>query len=300
MADELADYFRQDQEKGITAPDLSGVAMNELYSCRNCIHNCGQSLLIGKETGYCIKHDSVLFEPVRTTCKYLHRKDLPRFVVDEGLREHAGEFARFSALADLLEHKPVERLPYNEKFAWERHQFDPLNQSLAQYHKTKPVWIFLQAMSGGLDGRRSLAHASLVRRYMDQCGTWRSSYRFILALLQELPSTPQFQDNDLNTADSQLDDEMRQEAVWDVFFTRLSGLQEYGFHAGLEDLMWATDHLNGALATLDWSALKAELDDKAPEWAEQVIQHAKSENAFFPSHPPSEELAEELAEVEAL
>lgn len=270
--------------------------MNELYSCRNCVHNCGQSLLIGKDAGFCIKHDSVLFNPDRTTCKYLHRKDLPRFVVDEGIREHAGEFAGFSALADLINHKPIERLSYSEKFVWDRKQFDPLNQSLAQYHKTKPIWVFLQAMSGGIDGRRSLAHASLVRRYMDHCGTWRSSYRFILALVQELPSTPQFRDQDLNIENDNADNETRQEAVWDVFFTRLSGLQEYGFHAGLENLMWATDQLNEALTTLDWPALKAQLQAKLSEWTEQIIQHAKNENAFFPPQPEWE-AAEETEEL---
>ena len=82
--------------------------MDELFSCRNCIQNCGQSLLIGRGAGYCVKHDTVLFYPERTTCKYLHRKDLPRFVVDEGLREHASEFAGFSGIADLVEHKPVD------------------------------------------------------------------------------------------------------------------------------------------------------------------------------------------------
>ncbi len=266
--------------------------MEELFSCRNCVHNCGQSLLIGRDAGFCIKHDSVLFNPHRTTCKYLHRKDLPRFVVDEGLREHAAEFAGFSALADLVEHTPIERLPYSEKFAWERKQFDSLNQSLAQYHKTKPVWIFLQAMSGGIDGRRSLAHASLIRRYMDHCGTWRSSYRFVLSLVQELPDTPQFLDKDLNTSNGGSGEDVRQDAVWDVFFTRLSGIQEYGFHAGLEDLMWATDQFNGALINLDWPALKPELNAKAEEWTERIIQHAQAEKAFFPPFPPSAELEE--------
>ena len=192
--------------------------MDELFSCRNCIHNCGQSLLIGRGVGFCVKHDSVIFNPERTTCKYLHRKDLPRFVVDEGLREHASEFAGFSGITDLVEHKPIPRLQYSEKFAWERRQFDAINQSLAQYHKTRPAWIFLQALSGGIDGRRSLTQASLIRRYMDTCGTWRSSYRFVLALVQELPSTPQFLDGDLNTDGVAVEDETRQDAVWGCVF----------------------------------------------------------------------------------
>lgn len=261
--------------------------MDTLFSCRNCVHNCGQSLLIGRDAGFCVKHDSVLPNPERTTCKYLHRKDLPRFVVDEGIREHASEFAGFSGIADLVDYKPVRRVFYSEKYTWERNHFDPITQSLAQYHKTEPAWIFLQAMSGGVDGRRSLAHASLIRRYMDHCGTWRSSYRFVLALVQELPTTPQFLDKDLNVENDQLI-ETRQEAIWDVFFAQLSGVQEYGFHAGLEPLMWATDELNGKLASLDWPGLTDELAEKSPEWTSLIIQHATHEGAFFPPPPPRE------------
>jgi hypothetical protein len=226
-----------------------------------------------------------LYHPDTSTCKYLHRKDFPRFVVDEGISEHAGEFAHFPAIADLVEHKPIDRVPYSEKFAWEQKKFDPLTQSPAQYHKIEPAWVFLQAMSGGIDGRRSLAHASLVRRYMDHCGTWQSSYRFILGLILELPNAPQFPDTDLIVRDSEILEDVRNDAVWDVFFCRLSGVQEYGFHSGLENLMWATDHLNGALTDLDWFALKTTLDDITAEWTEQVIEHAKQGGVFFPPFP---------------
>lgn len=270
--------------------------MNALFSCRNCIHNCGQSLLIGRGAGFCLQHDSLLFKPHESTCKYLHRKDMARFVVAEGLGEHASEFAGFSAIADLIEHKPIERQHYSEKFAWEHKQFDPLNQCLAQYRNLKPKWIFLRALSGGLDGRRSLAHACLVRRYMDNCGTWRSSYRFVLALVQELPSTPQFQDSDLIAVNGvSPDDNIRQDAVWDVFFARLSGLQEYGFHSGIEELMWVTDHLNGALIELDWPVLQRQLDAKAPEWTDLIIRHAASEGVFFPPQQQEEEFEEAVS-----
>jgi hypothetical protein len=264
--------------------------VDELFSCRNCIHNSGQSLLIGAGDGFCLKHDSVLREPARTTCKYLHRKDLPRFVVDEGLREHAGEFAGFPGMADLIEHRAVPRLAYSEKLAWEQRRFDPLTRSLAHYYKTKPAWTFLEAMSGGIDGRRSLAHASLVRRYMDNCGTWKSVYRFVLALVQELPDTPVFQDKDLLGTDGNMTDALREDALWDVFFTRLSGLQEYGFHAGIESLMWSTDELNGSLVTLDWAGVQAELDIKLPRWTDLIIECAEREGEFFAPQPAAEEV----------
>lgn len=229
-----------------------------------------------------MQHDSVIYKPERTTCKYLHRKDLPRFVVDEGLREHAAEFAGFSGIADLIDHTPIERLQYSEKFTWERRTFDPISHSLAQYHKTRPTRIFLQTLSGGVDGRRSLTQASLVRRYMDRCGTWRSSYRFVLALIQELPITSQFLERDLNSTDATSLEDIRNEAVWDVFFARLSGVQEYGFHSGIETLMWATDQMNGALTELNWPELLEELNDKVAEWTDLVIKHARSEDEFFP------------------
>ena len=60
--------------------------MEELFSCRNCVHNSGQSLNIGLGKGYCQFHSSVIDSPFETTCKYLHRKDLPRFSVDEAIK----------------------------------------------------------------------------------------------------------------------------------------------------------------------------------------------------------------------
>ena len=75
--------------------------MDELFSCRNCIHNSGQSLLIAEGLGFCLQHNSVIRDPDRTTCKYLHRKDLPNFVVHEGIGEHAAEFAGFPLQVSL-------------------------------------------------------------------------------------------------------------------------------------------------------------------------------------------------------
>jgi hypothetical protein len=184
-------------------------------------------------------------------------------------------------MADLITHEPVSRLPYSEKFAWERRQFDPVSHSLAQYHKTKPTWIFLQAMSGGIDGRRSLAHASIVRRYMDNCGNWVSSYRFILGIIQELSASPIFNDSDLNDEEGYIGEEAHEDAVWDVFFTRLAGIQEYGFHSGIADIMWATDKLNGALVSFDWMKLKKELNEKTEDWINIVIEHAANQGEFF-------------------
>ena len=105
---------------------LTVTLMDELFSCRNCIHNCGQSPLIGSGSGFCLQHESVILAPERTTCKYLHRKDLPNFVVDEGTREHAAEFAGFPLLVSLDAKEPLEQVRYSEKFRWEKGAFDPI------------------------------------------------------------------------------------------------------------------------------------------------------------------------------
>ena len=70
-----------------------------------------------------------------------------------------------------------------------------------------------------------------------------------------------------------------------MFFCRLSGIQEYGFHSGLQSLMWASDHLNGALTHLDWPNLKSQLDGKALEWTDEIIRHATDSGVFFSPQP---------------
>lgn len=256
--------------------------MDALFSCRNCIHDCGQSINIGRGPGFCLQHDSVIWEPGKTTCKYLHRKDLPRFVVEEGVQEHAAEFAHCSGMALLESAQPVKRVPYSEKFVWERRQFDPLTHAMAQYWKSDRRWVLIQAFSGGLDGRRSLVHAAFVRRYMNRCGSWRSSYRLVLALLQEIDIRPHFTpETDLVEHDVQSDEVVR-EALFDVVFARIAAIQEYGFHSGIRDLRWATDALNGGLSELDWSKLQLALGGVRGSWTEEIISHAKSEDVFFP------------------
>ena len=222
--------------------------MDELFSCRNCIQNCGQSILIGPGSGFCLQHESVIWEPEQTTCKYLHRKDLPFFVVEEGTREHAAEFTGFAGLASLHTKKPIEPIRYSEKLRWEKGSFDPIVHALAQYHRVEPRWGLISAFSGGVDGRRSLTHSSLVRRYMKHCDNWTSSYRLVLGLLEEIDILPQFDHRSLVPPNGTSNGEVAEQAIWDVVLTRLSALQEYGWHAGIESLMWATDAVNGNLA----------------------------------------------------
>lgn len=249
--------------------------MDVLFSCRNCIHNGVQTLSTGVGTGFCLKFNSVLHEPDTTTCKYLHRKDLPRFVVDEGLREHAAEFAGYSGIASLVTAKPIPPVPYSEQFDWEQNSFSPLMHAVAQYHKTTRHWIMVQVFAGSVDGLRAAAHASLFRRYLDKCGKWQSSWRLVLALIQELDIKPMF------TPDMLLTDDSEEEALWDVFFVRLSGIQEFGWHAGLDEMRWASDSLNGSLLAFDWKTLQPELSKLRTSMTKAVVTLAKKEKVYF-------------------
>jgi hypothetical protein len=203
-------------------------------------------------------------------------------VVDEGIREHAAEFALFSGLASLDTKKPVDPIRYSERFAWERGSYDPLLNAVAQYYKTKPHWAFIQGFTGGTDGRRSLTYCSFVRRYMDTCETWRSSYRLVLALLYDVDTEPLFDARAVVVAEGHDLSSSKEEALWDVVFARISALQEYGYHAGIEKLMWASDSLNGGLAELDWPKLRIELDRMRQVWIDDVLSHARDNHVFFP------------------
>lgn len=261
--------------------------MDQLFSCRNCIHNSAQTPLIGRGAGFCLMHKSVLKYPERTTCKYFSRKDMPSFLVDEGVKEHAYEYASFSTIVDMPTSASVERVLYSEKYAWSTGTYDSLTQILAHSYKVRPTWVFVQSVSGGVDGRRLLAHSSLVRRYMANCATtWRSSYRFALSVIKEVAQRPIFASGDL------LDEGSSEEAEWDVFFARVSCVQEYGFHSGLEELMWATDHMNGALTQFDLRGVREELTKKSSRWVDVVIKHATDHGAFFPDSPGGENFEE--------
>lgn len=253
--------------------------MDILYSCRNCIQNSGQSVFIGKGSGFCLLHNSLICDSDLTTCKYLHRKDLPFFVVDEGQREHAAEFSGFSNMVDLNKKTPIQKTEYSQKYVWENRKFDAITNTLAQYHKSEPAWIFVEAFSGGLDGRRSLVYSSLIRRYMNHCGTWESSYRLLLEFVSDIARDPLFDNDDINCYNNVED--TKSEALWDVVFSRLSCLQEYGFHAGMEEFMWITDSLNGSLTSFDWNNLKTEMNSKKDIWIDAIIAHAREAGVFF-------------------
>jgi len=224
---------------------------------------------------------SLLADPSDTTCKYQHRKDLPNFVLDEARSEHAAEFAAFSGLVSLSRHEAEPKVYYSEKFSWDHRSFDPTLNALAGYHKSERRWLYIQAFAGGVDGQHALVHSCLTRRYLNQCDNWTSSYRLVLALVDEMRLPPTFAPRALLVEDTDDPCEVEAEARWDVFFSRLTGLQEYGWHAGVEELMWASDGLNGSLSELNWDGLVTELDDACNQWTERIIKHTSDNGAWF-------------------
>ena len=259
--------------------------MDELFSCRNCVHNSGQSLNIGRGLGYCLHHSSIIREPARTTCKYLHRKDLPWFVVNEGRSEHAAEFAEFGGLVDLNTHQPLKSAFYSERVAWENSEFDAITNALARYHQSSPKWIFIESFTSGVDGRRALAQSSLTRRYMAHCDTWRSSFRLTLDVVQQLPNKPYFLQKDIWELGHM------EEAVWDVLFSRISLVQEYGWHAGIPLMTWMTDNILN-LQEFIWDSISEQLEHCAYEIIQEMFRHARDNDAYFSLSSPQHQQEE--------
>jgi hypothetical protein len=240
--------------------------------------------------GYCLQHNSIIHDSDETTCKYLHRKDLPQFVVEESTEEHRREFWHFPYLVSLNTKRPIKPEWYSEKRGWERKDFDPLIFLSSQYHRAPRAWVMIQSLSGRVDGRISLLHASMLRRYTSNCGTWTSSYRLILGLIQEFDASPVFSAADLVVKEGDVADEVNDQAIWEVFFTRLGAIQEYGWHAGVEELLWASDYFGEALITLDWNTLKPELAKKRAAWMTLVMDHAKENGLFFETSVSQDEV----------
>lgn len=261
--------------------------MDEIFSCRNCIHNPGQSLNVGRGAGYCLQHKSLIREPGETTCKYLYRKDLPNFVVDESRSEHAAEFSGFPAMVSLRSNERLPRIGYSERVAWEQRDFDPITNSMAQFYKDQikdaTRWIVIQSYAGGLDGRRLLVHGSLTRRVLHNCDDWRTSSRLVLSVVQDMQERAEF---------SARDAEDENEGRWDLFFAQLACVQEYGWHSSVEELMWASDALEEGLSSLDLGLLHTELARVCPQWVDLIIRDAVDNDAFFTQMSARENAAE--------
>ena len=229
--------------------------MDELFSCRNCIHNPLQSINIGSGAGYCLQHHSVIPEPQRTTCKYLHRKDLPLHLVSDGVREHAEDFKLFPAMASL-DHKkavsvsrdaPVPGNAMEKAMRWWRLGSSDYSWRLA-------------SLCSGIDGIRSLAYACLVRRHLAVFGGRSAAMlHAIAALIDIMPDKPVFSSYTINLEDEN-------EALWDVVFVRIAALQEFGWHIGDESLLYACDPFREIMAEFNWPPVEKKLKIQVKQW----------------------------------
>ncbi|QGM45571.1 hypothetical protein [Methylocystis heyeri] len=173
----------------------------------------------------------------------------------------------------------LDRIFYSERFAWERSQFDSITNALARYHQSSKKWIFIEAFSGGVDGRRSVTQSCLTRRYISICNTWRSSFRLTLDVVSQLAVRPEFRPSDFYEEGGG-----PEEALWDVVFSKLSLVQEYGWHAGLADLQWITDSID-SLTELSWEPVRVQLEDSIPRILELIFKHARDNNGYFETAP---------------
>ena len=122
---------------------------------------------------------------------------------------------------------------------------------------------------------------------MDKCDTWKNSYRLVLAFLQEIDEEPHFGHVDL--CEGRDHDEQQSDALWDVVFTRFSLLQEYGWHASLDELKWITDQVNDSLTEFNWKKLNEELRELKGKLTAAVIRHANDGGVFFDQLVPDTE-----------
>ena len=129
---------------------------------------------------------------------------------------------------------------------------------------------------------------------MDHCGTWTSSYRLVLGLLEEIDVQPRFESRELVWQGETPHAEAAEEAIWDVVLARLAAIQEYGWHAGLDPLMWASDSLNGSLTDLNWPRLQAELATHREVWIELIITSAKQHHEFFRPQDTDAQVSQEV------
>jgi hypothetical protein len=237
----------------------------DLFSCRNCIYNPSQGLTLGMGSGYCMKWRSLIERPGQTTCKYLHRKDLPRFLTEESLLEHAEEFAACPSMADLASHEPrAQRAPSENRDA----SINPLTWEVITCHSSDDRRLaarFPLFFAGSVDGERAMVHACLVRGGLHPGPLSAQGWDWASSLLDDLDRDVFLDGSALLETGTPPGDAL-QSARWEVFFARLSGLQELGWHASIDALKFPMDELGSVVAEQNWSALRDALGLLKQRW----------------------------------
>lgn len=160
---------------------------NDLFSCRNCIYNPAQTTVrpIGQDVGYCATYKTFLYDAHLTTCRHLHRKDCPEYLVLEGIEFHREEF-------------PEQRRPLSLENDIDELLTVPLAEPRLEEHRTelmeavirtaeaKTKWRSISITSHKNEMLHQNAFASFVRAYPENAVHWKSYRRFMGEIVQQL------------------------------------------------------------------------------------------------------------------
>jgi hypothetical protein len=248
---------------------------NDLFSCRNCIHNPVQGLTLGRGAGFCLRWGSIIEQPERTTCKYLHRKDLPLFLVREAVQEHAEEFSHAVTMADLESGKSIVLEAYDNDGMPGAERLDTADRAIAAYHELESSRdatahrraLTVATFAGAADGRKAIAHASLLRRALLDGGLSSLWMRRMLDLIDEVDADVLVPAMDIMEHDGTM------AAKWEVAHARLSGVQELGWHLENDAMKYPMMELGAYAADEDWKGFLTALGGLKQRWRDLLIAY---------------------------
>lgn len=258
--------------------------MRNLYTCDNCIFNPSQYQEVGSRTGFCLRHDTLLFNPSQTTCSGFQRKDLPSFLSEEGHSEHRAHFRETRGVVHYYSRAPVEQRRYSARHRWNLRDFDPYLHEIAIYHRTVKKWTYLQAFLSSRNPIKSIMHSCLVRRYISHCGPQKDNYELVLSATTDLAEPIDLRITDFRISVSQDEFEVARDIyAKDIVLLRLYLVQEYGALIQDEHIMWISDELNGAIEA-SWREFAVAAQRLAPAIVDYIIRSAETRGTFFPTH----------------
>jgi hypothetical protein len=262
--------------------------MNNPYTCDNCLFNPIQYREIGTKVGFCLKYSCLLRNSLHTTCHFLKRKDLPSFLAEEGVTEHASEFPESEGIVFYYGKYKDEIKRYCGYHAWATGTYDPYLYEAALYHKTAKKWTFIQAFAASRNPIKSIMSSSLTRRYIGQCGPERDNYLLILSVVKDLKERIDLRADDFRWEVSSGEFSRLEEFyLKDIKLFQLYAIQEYGHLMKDERIMWISDELNGSLLA-SWKEFFSSVDNLVPAIMTYVIESAQKRNEFFPKKEETE------------
>jgi hypothetical protein len=262
--------------------------MRNLYTCDNCIYNPSQYQEIGSRCGFCLKYNSLLMQASHTTCKFFKRKDLPLFLAEQGHKEHAKSFSGTNDIVYYHTKTPQEKRNYSEKYVWENNIFDIYIHEIAIYHRiSSQKWTYLQGLLASRNPIKNIMHSSLLRRYIQHCGSESDNYRLVLSLSADLGEPSDIRMNDFRIEVSYEEFiSLRESYQKDVVLLRLYAIQEYGYLIQDESIIWISDELNGAIES-SWQEFIVSVQGIVPILQQRITSSAQSRGTFFPEHHDS-------------